>query len=147
MTHAEQQRADYAAAKPSELLDEEEWRLALRQAHILKRRPLIYAGCNQHAAAEHVARACHRRIEQSCAVERPLGERRDQRETGPGQKITGDKPTGCTTTFGRGATAGVPLNDPQRGDLDCCHRPRRLCHPSAFTAARRECPLTRRPGW
>src|SRR5215831_17815559 len=29
MTHAEQQRADYVAAKPSQLLNEEEWRLAL----------------------------------------------------------------------------------------------------------------------
>jgi hypothetical protein len=75
----------------------------LHKACVLERSPLIGARRNQHDAAQMIARACHRGIEQNGALEPPLDEGGCNGEGGPGQEIAGDEPAG------RGERRGLRL--------------------------------------
>src|SRR6267143_1023861 len=69
---AERESAADVGTKSAIALNEEPGCLALAQAHVLERRPLIQAGGNQHLATDDIARPFHRRCEQSTALQRPL---------------------------------------------------------------------------
>src|SRR5262249_39608924 len=91
VAHAERERAAEIGTKPAMALNEEPGRLALAQADVLERRPLIKAGPNQHRASEDIARSLHRRCEQSTAFQRPLRRGCGKRKAGPGREIAGGK--------------------------------------------------------
>src|SRR5258708_15299525 len=88
MAGTERKRAGHVGTKSAVALNEQPRRLALSQAGVLKRRPLIKTGRDQHDAAEYTARACHYRREQRASFQRPFSRRRGESKNHPRKKIT-----------------------------------------------------------
>src|SRR5262249_12583519 len=69
--------------------------LAFGNAFTIKSRPLIEACCQEQKPSENLARVCHPEIEQTVALEHPLHDGRDQRESDPYKEIADSEPDSC----------------------------------------------------
>src|SRR5215467_15387026 len=84
------------AVKATVAHQEHKRHLALRKAYVMKSGPLIEARCDEYESSGDIARDCHRGVEQTGALERPLHQGRDQRKSDPYKEIASSEPNGCS---------------------------------------------------
>src|SRR5882757_9053878 len=92
MSNTKPKRAFRVATESAVALDELQWGLALPQACMLQRRPLIKPGRNQDGTTEYRAPTFHHWRKQRGALNRPLRQGGDNCERRPSQEIAAEEP-------------------------------------------------------
>src|SRR6516165_6347816 len=111
------QSAQDIAAKTAVALDKIQGGLAMRQAGVFERRPLINTGHDQQDTTNNITGAFQRRREQRGAFKRPLCAGGGKRKSEPYEQITGCKPPGRGERFGidGSLTANTCIEENHRG--------------------------------